>query len=154
MSKEFIHRLFEGRAQEAPDAIAVEHEMATVSYRQLNGKANRLCWLLRGLFPGKPVVGILMESGIAYIATILGVLKAGGIFMPMDAKMPALRLEFMLEDSEAAILITSPGFREQEERLGTKTPVSHLLILDEDAEALSLRQRSGDAFEDIVFPEK
>jgi amino acid adenylation domain-containing protein len=102
-----IHELFERQAARTPEAVAVVFNEERLSYRELNCRANQLAHYLRGVGVGPEVlVGILMERSVEMIVGLLGVLKAGGAYVPLDPQYPAERLSFMIEDAEAAVLIT------------------------------------------------
>ncbi|HEV7652752.1 MAG TPA: amino acid adenylation domain-containing protein [Actinophytocola sp.] len=100
---------FEDRARHMPDAVAlVDTDGTTVSYAELNRRANRLARLLagRGVGPETPVA-LLLDRSSAQVLAILAVLKAGGGYVPVDPGYPAKRIEFVLADSRAALLITA-----------------------------------------------
>ncbi len=102
-----IHAIFEERAAEASDAPALSLDGEIMTYGTLNEKANRLARVLRrnGVGPDV-VVGLLVDRSFEMIVAILGVLKAGGAYMPMDPDYPADRITYMLENSGAALLVT------------------------------------------------
>ncbi|HEY7767999.1 amino acid adenylation domain-containing protein, partial [Longimicrobium sp.] len=102
-----IHELFEGRAAETPDAAAVRFAGAALTYRELDHAANRLANHLRRRGVGPETrVGICLERGTELVVSILAVLKAGGAWVPLDPAYPAERLNFMLADSGARLLLT------------------------------------------------
>lgn len=103
-----IHELFEEQAVKVPDNIAVVYEEKELTYRELNNKANQLAKALieKGMKPGD-IVGIILESSIEMIAGIVGILKAGGAYLPIDPKYPGKRIEYMINDCKADILVTS-----------------------------------------------
>jgi amino acid adenylation domain-containing protein len=102
-----IHERFEWQAAAMPDAIAVSFEGERLTYRELNEQANRLAHYLRSLGVGpETCVGILVERSVEMVVSILGVLKAGGCYLPLDPAYPMERLSFMLEDARAALLLT------------------------------------------------
>ncbi|MGD2090554.1 MAG: amino acid adenylation domain-containing protein [Candidatus Aminicenantes bacterium] len=115
-----IHQLFEQQVAATPDNIAIEelHTLRSLSYRELNNSANRLASRLKkkGAASGS-IVGILVERSLEAIAAILGVLKAGGTYLPIDTVYPEERIKYMLEDSNAKILVTSPVLSEKFEKL-------------------------------------
>jgi amino acid adenylation domain-containing protein len=125
-----IHTLFEERAIETPDATAVLCEVGAISYRELNAQANRLAHHLRGHGVGPDVlVAVCLSRSIELIVALVAVAKAGGGYVPLDPAYPAKRLEFMLADSAAALLLTGSAIREE------LPPVEiPLLYLDTDAE--------------------
>ncbi|MFL9875106.1 non-ribosomal peptide synthetase [Paraburkholderia megapolitana] len=95
-----IHHLFEARVQETPDAIAVEYEGQRLTYAGLNARANRLAHRLiaLGVQPDDRVA-ICVERGLDMIVGLLGILKAGAGYVPLDPAYPADRLAYTLQDS-------------------------------------------------------
>ncbi|MBL8676522.1 MAG: amino acid adenylation domain-containing protein, partial [Alphaproteobacteria bacterium] len=108
-----IHQLFEEQAERTPDNIAVIYEDQQLTYQQLNQKANQLAHHLRGLGV-KPdtLIAIAMERSLEMIIGLLGILKADGAYVPLDPSYPQDRLQFMLEDTQAPILITQSHLHE------------------------------------------
>jgi len=105
-----IHQLIEAQAARTPESLAVVREKQKLTYRELNGRANQLASYLRqrGVGPETPV-GIALESSSELIIALLAVLKVGGACVPLDPKYPRERLEYMLEDSEARLVIADDG---------------------------------------------
>ena len=102
-----LHTLFERQAAQTPDAIALLFQEEVVSYRDLNRRANQLAHLLRDLGVGPDtMVGLYVERSVEMIAGILGILKAGGAYLPLDPAYPPERLSFMLQDTQAPVLLT------------------------------------------------
>ncbi|HEX6290123.1 MAG TPA: amino acid adenylation domain-containing protein [Herpetosiphonaceae bacterium] len=102
-----IHQLFEAQAARTPDAVAVVYEDHQISYAALNARANQLARHLRGLGVGPETpVGLCVERSIEMIVGVLGILKAGGCYVPLDPAYPQERLSFMLQDSQASVLLT------------------------------------------------
>jgi amino acid adenylation domain-containing protein len=102
-----IHELFEQQVERHPDAVAVVHDGASLTYRELDDRANRLAHHLRSLGVGPDVlVGLCLERGLDMIAGLLGILKAGGAYVPLDPSYPRERLAVMLHDSAAPVLVT------------------------------------------------
>ncbi|MDP4147320.1 MAG: amino acid adenylation domain-containing protein, partial [Bacillota bacterium] len=102
-----IYELFEEQVEKTPENIAVVYEEKELSYRELNEKANQLARVLRekGVGPDK-IVGIMVERSLEMIVGIMGIIKAGGAYLPIDPEYPKERIEYMLEDSKADILLT------------------------------------------------
>ncbi len=123
-----LHRLIEQQARRTPDAVAVEQDGQSVTYRELESRANRLAHYLRrrGVEPGI-VVGLCLERSINLIVGMLGILKSGGAYLPLDADYPTERLEYMLRDSEVRVLVTQ---QEQLARLPATNP--HTVCLDSE----------------------
>ncbi|MFL5385853.1 MAG: amino acid adenylation domain-containing protein [Longimicrobiaceae bacterium] len=102
-----LHVLFERRAAAAPEHVAVTFEGERLTYGELNARANRLARYLRGRGVGaESRVGLCLERGTEMIVAILGVLKAGGGYVPLDPDYPEERLAYMVEDSGISILLT------------------------------------------------
>src|SRR5713226_1515130 len=104
---ECIHELFEEQVERTPDAVALVFEDQQLNYRELNRRGNQLAHYLRKLGVGPEVlVGICLERSLEMVVALLGILKAGGAYVPLDPTYPKKRLEFMLEDSGTAVLLT------------------------------------------------
>ena len=102
-----LGQLFEGQAGRTPDAVAVGCQGVELSYGELNRRVNQLTGYLRELEVGPGVfVGVCMERSVDMVVGLLAVLKAGGAYVPLDPGFPKDRLEFMLQDSGAPILLT------------------------------------------------
>jgi amino acid adenylation domain-containing protein len=108
-----IHQLFEAQVAETPEAIAVSDAEQSLSYLELNRRANRLAHFLRRVGVGpEQCVGILIERSVRMVECMLGVLKAGGAYLPLDSKYPAQRLAFMMKDAGARVVLTAGGMVE------------------------------------------
>lgn len=104
-----VHQLVEERAQLVPESIAAVQDQRRLTYRELNERANQLAHYLRGKGVGPEVpVGICLQRSPELLIALLGVLKAGGACLPLDPDYPKDRLSYMLEDSQAPVLITEP----------------------------------------------
>ena len=100
--------LFEDQSKKTPLSTAVVFENKSISYQQLNERSNQLAHYLitNGVKP-ETFVPICIERGIDMIVGILGILKAGGVYVPMDPDYPLERISYMLEDTSAALVLTS-----------------------------------------------
>ena len=99
------HRLFESQVEKTPHAPALVFEQATLSYAELNGRANQLAHYLRSLGVGPEViVGVCLPRSIEMMVALLGILKAGGAYLPLDPAYPSQRLSFMVRDSKMRVL--------------------------------------------------
>src|SRR6185503_14701360 len=128
-----LAELFEVRAARRPEAVALEQGAERVTYRELNERANQLAHYLRRLGVGPEVrVGLCLERSADLVVGLLGILKAGGVYVPLDRQYPAARLQFMLEDTQAQVLLTR-------ERLMADLPVSGaaLVCLEREAELIA-----------------
>ena len=130
---ETIHGRFEAQVARAPDAVAIIADGESLSYAELNARANRLAHRLRaaGVGPDR-FVGIFLDKSAAMVVAILAALKAGGAYVPLDPAYPADRLAFMLADSAAAALVTTRSLQSLLPAVGC--PV---ICLDRDASALA-----------------
>ncbi|MEJ8660445.1 MULTISPECIES: AMP-binding protein [Streptomyces] len=106
--------LFATHVASRPDAVAVIDEHGTVTYRELDERANRLAHHLRGLGAGRDVlVGLCVERGAPMAVGLLGIMKAGAAYLPLDADYPPGRLAYMLQDSGARLVVTQRGLRDR-----------------------------------------
>jgi amino acid adenylation domain-containing protein len=104
-----IHHFIEAAAARTPEACALIHGNESLTYREMNARADRLARHLQELGVGPEViVAVCLERSIGAILSILAVLKAGGAYLPLDPAYPADRLAYMLDNSRAALLITEP----------------------------------------------
>ncbi|MEA2558558.1 MAG: hypothetical protein QOH06_62 [Acidobacteriota bacterium] len=112
-----VHLLFDARVERSPDAVALSCGGVDLSYRELAGRANGLAHLLRELGVGPEVaVGLPAERSIETVVGLLGILKAGGLYVPLDPSFPQERLDGMIEDSGVRFVL-SP-----ERHAGTEAP--------------------------------
>ena len=102
-----IHQLFEAQVERTPDLTALIFGNERLTYRELNNRSNQLARHLQTLGVSAEVfVGICAERSVEMIVGILGILKAGGTYIPLDPAYPKDRVEYMLEDSQASVLLT------------------------------------------------
>ncbi len=127
-----LQDLFQEQVARAPEAVAVVFNEERLSYEELNRRSNQLAHHLRSLGVGPEVlVGILLERSLELTVGILGVLKAGGAFLPLDPTYPKERLSFMLDNAGLSILLT-------QQQLLSKLPEDRELrtvCLDSDLDA-------------------
>ncbi|HEU0054184.1 MAG TPA: condensation domain-containing protein, partial [Longimicrobium sp.] len=128
-----IHALIEARAARTPDAVAVVFDDDSLTYRELNERANRLARHLAHLGAGPEArVGICLERGLEMVVAMLAVLKAGAAYLPLDPSYPADRLSYMLEDAGASLLVTQASLRGLLAANGAR-----IVSVDEDAAAIA-----------------
>ena len=102
-----LEQLFEDRVAIAPDSLAAVCGTESLTYRELNARANQLAHHLRGLGVGPDaLVGICMRRSLEMLVAFLGVLKSGGAYVPLDPTYPRDRLAFMLDDCGASVVLT------------------------------------------------
>ncbi|MBP1312458.1 amino acid adenylation domain-containing protein, partial [Paenibacillus sp. 1182] len=124
---------FEEQAERNPERIAVVSGATALTYTELNERANQLARVLRaeGVEADQPV-GVLLERSADILVSILGVLKAGGAYVPMDTMYPQERIDYMLQNSGAKVVITS---RVANLSLSLPSTVRAVVLDDEDAQA-------------------
>ena len=102
-----VFELFEQQVDQMPEAVAVVFDEQRLTYRELNERANQLAHYLRAKGVGpEMLVGLFVERSAEMIIGLLGILKAGGAYVPLEPALPRQRLEFLLDNSQIAILIT------------------------------------------------
>ena len=106
--------LFEAQVERTPNATAVLYQQGSLTYRQLNERANRLAHHLRSLGVGPDtLVGLLAERGIDLLTAILAVFKAGGAYLPLDPHHPPARMRHVIEHSHTAFVLAAQSFVSQ-----------------------------------------
>lgn len=135
-----IHELFEAQARKTPDSVALIFEDEKLTFGQLNRKANRLAhWLRRSGVGPEVLVGVCMDRCLDLVTGILGILKAGGVCVPLDPSYPKDRLAFMLRDTCAPVVLTQARVAERLSELD-----EHIRIINLDAAAGTLAHESTD----------
>ena len=134
------HELFEEQAERTPQAVAVETGDERLTYAELNARANRLAHYLRARGVGSEVlVGLCVERSFELVVGLLAIWKAGGVYVPLDPSYPAQRLAYLLEDTGAALLLTSAGLLSRLPRAARR------LCLDSDWEKVAPQPSSNPA---------
>ncbi|HEX3554891.1 MAG TPA: amino acid adenylation domain-containing protein, partial [Thermoanaerobaculia bacterium] len=143
-----LHELFESQADLDPDALAVFTGGEALSYGELEARANRLARHLRRLGVGPEVaVGLSLLRSTEGLVALLAILKAGGVYVPIDSAHPQERRSWMLADAGARVLIT----RESEKsELAVDTEV---IVLAVDSQAEVIAQESAERLEGVAKPE-
>ncbi len=142
-----IHQMFEEQVARTPDAVALRFRNASLTYRQLDERANAVADALRvrGVSPGV-LVAVGMERSLELVVGLFGVLKAGGAYVPLDPAYPRDRLAMMLEDSQAKVLLT-------QKRLVASLPsaASTLCIEDVPATGSAIAAHSASTPDDLAY---
>ncbi len=113
-SDKTVLQLFEECVQEAPDSIAIEWMEEKITYRQLNNMANQLAQILAEKNVGyQDFVPILLERGYMQMVSILGIMKLGAVYIPVDPKFPVERIQYILNDCKGNVLVTSTDLKEK-----------------------------------------
>jgi len=128
-----IHQLFEDQARRSPQAVALIVDGRQLTYRALNRHANRLAHYIRNLGLGPDdLVAICMDRSLDMVIGLLGILKAGAAYVPLDPGYPKRRLQFMLEDTAATVVVTDSA------SLKSLPPTcARLICLDQDREEIA-----------------
>ncbi|UCF28844.1 MAG: AMP-binding protein, partial [Chloroflexota bacterium] len=123
--KTVVH-LFEEQAEESPDSVALQHGDQTISYAELNRRSNQLAnFLTKSGIGSQQVVALSLDRSPEAVIAILGTLKAGAAYLPLDASLPEKRLALMLEETAAPVVLTS-------QHLANKLPVTNAKVVHLD----------------------
>ena len=144
-----LHELFEDRVPARPDAVAVSFEGESLSYAELNARANRLARHLRELDVGRgTLVGLCLRRSLDLVVAVVAVLKAGGAYVPLDPDYPAERLAFVLADTAAPVLLT-------QEELVSGLPMmdASVVVVCVDRDAEDWADRSSEDLPGLAGPE-
>jgi amino acid adenylation domain-containing protein len=128
-----LHEAFEAAADRAPQAVAAVHGARRWTYAQIDAAANRLARHLRGLGVGRETrVAVCLERSADLLITVLGIMKAGGTYVPLDPGYPLARLHAMVVGTSCEVLVSRTA-------LAANLPETsgHLVLLDRDADALA-----------------
>lgn len=154
-----IHHLFEQQVQRTPNAIAVVFQdsrsvgvasraeqrlcQRQLTYQELNTQANQLASYLRSLgVRAETLVGICIDRSLDMLVGLLGILKAGGVYIPLDPAYPAERLAFMLADSQAGVIVTQQSLVKELESL-LPNDRCMLVCVDRDVEAIATQSNEN-----------
>jgi amino acid adenylation domain-containing protein len=128
-----MHELFAAQADRTPKRTALRFGATALSYTELDARANRLAQAIRARGTGRGQrIGLCLERGTDMLAAVLGVLKAGAAYVPLDPSFPEERLRFMAEDAQLALLVSSSALAGV-----CGLPRDHQLLLDADAAAIA-----------------
>ncbi len=142
-----LHELIREQAERTPHSKAVVFEDKHLTYAELMCRANQLASHLKSLGVGpESLVGLCVERSLEMVVGVLGVLKAGGAYIPLDPSYPEDRLSFMLRDSRATVLLT-------QERLKTRLQVDETTIICLDADWPTIAEQSDREVVSGVMPD-
>ncbi len=131
-----VHHLFENQMERTPGALAALFEGQSLTYGDLNARANQLAHYLHKHDVGpETLVGICVERSLDMVVGVLGILKAGGAYVPLDLSLPQQRLAFMLQDSRVPVLLT-------QERLLHALPEHRAKVIRLDTDWQAIAQES------------
>ncbi len=134
-----IHHLFEDQVERTPDAVAIVFKKQQLTYRELNNRANQLAHYLQALgVKPERLVGICVERSIEMLVGLLGILKAGGVYIPLDPTYPKERLNYMVSDGQISLLLTQEKFQHQFTTKGVDQ-----IFLDRDESAIAQKSQAN-----------
>jgi amino acid adenylation domain-containing protein len=134
-----VHQLIEAQVDRNPDAVACQFEGVVVSYAEINRRANQLARRLRSLGVSRgSLVGLSVERSPRMLVGLLGILKSGAAYVPLDPGYPLDRLSFMVEDSRMTVLVT-----ESTTRTELNLPARDVVLLDSEADPMSQEDDSN-----------
>ncbi|KMP94175.1 hypothetical protein TU65_14990, partial [Bacillus wiedmannii] len=140
-----LQELFEAQVDKRPDHIAVKFRNKTLTYRELNEKSNQLARVLRqkGVNPNS-IVGLMIESSLDMMIGILGILKSGGAYLPIDPTHPQDRIHYMMKDAEIQVLVTANDCAKKLSFEGTTVDISDLNNFTGDKTNVDIINQSSD----------
>ena len=142
-----LPELFAAQVKTTPAAIAVVFEDTSLTYGELDARANQLAHHLRALGVGpEVVVGLCVERSLEMLVGLLGILKAGGAYLPLDPDYPPERLAFMLADAGAPVLVTQSALRD-------RLPLHNARIVQLDADWPAIATRPASAPAAFLHPQ-
>jgi amino acid adenylation domain-containing protein len=128
-----LHELFEAQVERTPDRTALRAGATALSYVALEARANRLARVLRARGVGRGQrVGLCVERGSDMLAAVLGILKSGAAYVPLDPSFPEARLRFMADDAQLALLVSTAALAGS-----VGLPRERQLLLDADADTIA-----------------
>lgn len=137
-SEKCVHQLFEEQAHKSPDSIALEFGDKKVTYSELNERANQVAHRLIKMGAGPDVVvGICIERSVEMITALIGILKSGAAYLPLDSSYPQERLSFMISDTGIPVLITKKNILSRLPQTGAK-----VILIDEEIESINNESKS------------
>ena len=142
-----VHQLFEEQARSTPEAVALAFKGREISYAELDARANHMAQHLGslGVVPGD-LVAICMDRSIEMMVGLLGILKAGAAYVPLDPKYPKERLAYMVEDAEVEVLVTQRS-------LAGLLPSQNLQVVAVDADWETIASQPAQPMTGEVTPE-
>jgi amino acid adenylation domain-containing protein len=139
-----LHHLLEDRARQNPESIAIECDGLSLTYAELETRANQLAHVLRKRgVRAERLVGVCVERSLEMVVALLGILKAGGAYVPLDPAYPSDRIKYVLDDSRVTLLLTQESMR-------ASLPPTSAEILCLDPEWRAIRdEESGQVASDV-----
>ncbi|NOQ27793.1 MAG: amino acid adenylation domain-containing protein, partial [Bacteroidales bacterium] len=140
-----IHQLFEEQVKRTPENIAISNKGNKLTYNELNKKANLVAQQLREIgIERDDIVSIFLDRSIETVYSMLGVLKSGGAYLPLDPDYPDDRIDFILNDSQSKIVISTKDFSERIEFEGRIICVEDLSVLENNISNIETINKPSD----------
>ncbi len=109
-----VHQLFEEQAAKTPDAVAVVYKGKSFSYRELNERCNQMAHRLQKEgFEIETLVGVCLHHSLDMLVAVMGTLKAGAAYVPLDPSFPKDRISYMIENSECSVILTDKNLKDE-----------------------------------------
>lgn len=133
-SNQCVHRLFEAQVKVNPNTVAINFQQQTLTYKQLNQRSNQLARYLKSLDNPPQIIGIFLERSLETIIAILGILKAGAAYLPLNPQDLPRNIDFIIKDAEIDLLLT-------EKKSTKQLPIIdvQLVCLDTDCQKIALQ---------------
>ncbi|HEX8160667.1 MAG TPA: amino acid adenylation domain-containing protein, partial [Pyrinomonadaceae bacterium] len=146
-----VHELFERQVERTPDAPALSFEDQSLTYRELDARANQLARRLRRCRVGPEVlVAVMMERSVEMVVSLLAIMKAGGAYVPIDPDYPAERVNFMLDEARVPVLLTQERLVA---RLREQVAARGVSVLSVDGQREEIARESAERVEGGVGPD-
>lgn len=138
------HELFEQQVRIRPDTVAAVHGDQELSYRELNARANRVGHALRATgLRREAVVGVVAERNLDWLAAVLGILKAGGVYLPIEPHFPADRIARMLSRAECGVVLTEEDSAQMLDQALASLDGVRRLVIEEACESAGADENLG-----------
>jgi amino acid adenylation domain-containing protein len=133
-----VQEVYHEETENREDEVALVAGGAAITFRELNRRANHLAHYLiqKGVGP-ESVVGLMTRRGVEMVVGMLGIIKAGGAYLPLDSSYPPERLDYMIRDCEASVVVCEGGLWDELERKRERGGEERIVRLDEDWEEIS-----------------
>ena len=142
-----VHQAFEMQAAHVPEKIALVCDEAQITYQELDRRANQVAHSLRALGVGpETLVGLCVERSLEMVVGILAILKAGGAYVPLDPAYPRERLDYMIKDTQIAVLVT-------QQRVAETLPTMNVQMVCLDNEWQTISQEQSELCSSQVQPD-
>jgi amino acid adenylation domain-containing protein len=143
-----IHDLFVQQAQRAPDTVAILQNGRTLTYRDLDRRSNQFAHYLRSLGVRMEMpVGVYLERSFEWVIAVVGIMKSGGCYVPLDLMYPKERLKYMIRQSQVLVVLTQASLRTQ------LAEVSSVEVIELDTNESAISRQSNSPLEQSAMPQ-